>query len=316
MADWPLMKHHTWKSACGSSSVADWKSAFRRLLAGRSVQVNRGFTLIELLVVIAIIAILAAMLLPALAKAKIQAQAVQCMSNAKQLALAWKMYVDDNRGIFPLNANESSQGTNGWCDGVLSWAANNTDNTNTFKMINPANSLLGAYVINQVAIYKCPADIWNCQESGASLPRCRSISMNAFIGTLDQSQWTGQMSGFISYNKESDVTKPGPSAVWLFLDEHADSINDGWFLFSMGGRQFFDGPANYHNNACGMSFVDGHAEIHKWLQPQAWPLVQQVNEFPPNTGETINETPSGRDVAWMLQHTSAVLSSSTGPVGP
>ncbi len=110
------------------------------------LQRRRGFTLIELLVVIAIIAILAAMLLPVLAHAKMQSQGSKCMSNQRQLVYAWKMYVDDNRGRFPLNADESSQATNGWCDGVLSWAANNTDNTNVVLM---QNGLVGPYASKQ-----------------------------------------------------------------------------------------------------------------------------------------------------------------------
>jgi prepilin-type N-terminal cleavage/methylation domain-containing protein/prepilin-type processing-associated H-X9-DG protein len=269
-----------------------------------------AFTLIELLVVIAIIAILAAMLLPALVRAKAQAQGAQCLSNQKQLTLAWKMYVDDNKGNFPLNADESSEETNGWCDGVLSWAVNNTANTNTVLM---QTGLLGNYCRNQVGVYKCPSDIWNCFETGLLMPRCRSISMNAYIGMnpLDltaaggpNGNWGGAGTGYRVYEKESQVVKPSPSLLWLFLDEHADSINDGFFIFSMTRPGFDDCPAAYHDGACGFSFVDGHAEIHRWLELQYWPKVSQTNMV---NGNSEPAGPFGKDVQWMLQHTSAPL---------
>jgi prepilin-type N-terminal cleavage/methylation domain-containing protein/prepilin-type processing-associated H-X9-DG protein len=268
-----------------------------------------GFTLIELLVVIAIIAILAALLLPVLVKSKVQAQGVQCMSNQRQLTLAWKMYVDDSKGKFPLNADESSQSTNGWCDGVLSWAANNTANTNTVQV---KTSLLGPYVLNQVGIYKCPADIWNCLENSVQMPRVRSISMNGYIGQdllditaqggCNTTYWGGAGNGYRAYEKENQVVAPGPAKLWLFVDEHADSINDGFLIFSMTRPGFDDGPAAYHDGACGFSFVDGHAELHLWLEPQYWPPVRQSGWT-----NSITEPTNGPDVEWMVQHTSAPL---------
>jgi prepilin-type N-terminal cleavage/methylation domain-containing protein/prepilin-type processing-associated H-X9-DG protein len=272
-----------------------------------------GFTLIELLVVIAIIAILAALLLPALTKAKEQGQGVQCLSNQKQVALAWKLYVDDNKTLFPANVDESSEGGDtgnppypGWCFGVLSWAANNTDNTNG-ELI--ANSQVGPYVRNQIQIYKCPADIWLCREGGRALPRVRSSSMNAFVGMeADEVQPNGTTSGWGAagyrvYEKENQLGNPSPAMLWLTTDEQADSINDSFLVFSCGVPEFSDCPADYHNGAGSFSFVDGHAEIHKWQLLQYWPRVQQVNP----TTQMNTEPSTGQDTQWMLQRTSALL---------
>ncbi len=271
-----------------------------------------AFTLIELLVVVAIIAILAAMLLPALAKAKLQAQGAQCMSNQKQLTVAWKMYVDDSQGNFPVNADENSQSTNGWCNGVLSWQPDNTDNTNTVKM---QNSLLGAYCRNQTGIYKCPSDIWDCTESGVPMPRVRSISMNGYIGQdlleitpaggCNTANWAGAGNGYRAYEKENQVFKPTPALLWLFVDEHPDSIDDGFFIFNMVVPKFDNGPAAYHNGACGFGFVDGHTEIHKWMQLQYWPAVN--HQWPSTWSGSIAEPTYGPDIKWMFLHTSAHL---------
>ncbi len=279
--------------------------------AGCRRPVSFAFTLIELLVVIAIIAILAALLLPALAKAKDQAQGIKCMANQKQLTLAWKMYADDNRGGFPPNPDEADVSSSlydgeyrGWCEGILSFEADNTDNTN---MAFLAKGLLGPYCVQQTAIFRCPADIYNCKMFGQSVPRARSVSMSCFIGevgVLARSGASDWFPGWRAFTRESLLGNPSPSLLWLFVDEHPDSINDGFLVTDVNNPGFGDGPADYHDGACGFGFVDGHAELHKWIETRYWPAIHTTAS---STFQGISEPGSGPDVQWMVLHTSSRL---------
>lgn len=260
----------------------------------------KGFTLIELLVVIAIIAILAAMLLPALSKAKVRAHAVMCMSNSRQLGLAWVLYADDNNGFLAPNVNGSSS-RGGWVDGWLDWTAN-TPNTNIATL---KNSLLGRYTSGPVGVYTCPADnfLAPIQRARGWKQRVRSRSMNGFLeggAYNDPSGGSTWFNEYYRYNKMSDIIKPTPSELWVFVDEQPDSINDGWQITDVSNKDHWvDLPANYHDNACGFSFADQHAEIKKWKEPSTKVKVTfiQRNDFP-TSGQY-------RDVNWLIEHSTS-----------
>jgi prepilin-type N-terminal cleavage/methylation domain-containing protein/prepilin-type processing-associated H-X9-DG protein len=284
-----------------------------------------GFTLIELLVVIAIIAILAALLLPVLAKAKQQSQGTKCINNGHELILAWTMYTSDNKEVLPINIPGDQADYGGWVNGVLSETVGNTDNTNYFFMMGgarqggglppvPASSAtIGAYTKNP-AIYQCPAD--PIMAPGYNMPRCRSYSMDFTCGSKSTSNpESGTYNDYWpNFFKTSDFKVM--SKTWVFSDEHPDSINDGiQFTATSDGEntEWSDLPASYHVGACGFAFADGHSEIHKWMNPANTdhPIEGNANWLP------LRVAGSQVDINWVESHCSPAASGAANQVpGP
>jgi prepilin-type N-terminal cleavage/methylation domain-containing protein len=267
---------------------------------------RRGFTLIELLVVIAIIAILAAMLLPALGRAKLKTQAVQCMNNSKQMMLAWRMYVEDNRDRVP-----SAYGNlDVWIpDGDMSWSGSaiqdgfNPYNWDVNLMIK--KSWLWPYCGNSAGIWRCPADNkYPCLATygplqGQTLPRQRSISMLSWFNGIDADSFGP---GYAKYQKLGQVLNPGPAMTIVFVDERCDSINDGEWCSGMSGWPsqpqawvLVDFPGSYHGSACGFALADGHSEIHKWRDSRTTPPIGHLN------GLNV-PMPNSLDAYWIMEH--------------
>lgn len=253
-----------------------------------------AFTLIELLVVIAIIAVLASMLLPTLARAKIRAQATYCMNNEKQMTLAWIMYADDNGQKLVPNVGDGQglqyyEPSNTWCYGNVSSLP---EETNTLYL---TESLLGPYT-KSVGVYKCPGDPGN----PVGTARVRGISMNSYMN----GKGGGTVAGYENFMKLTDVTQGTmPSGYFVFLDEKPITINDEYFEVLMSpltstSIKVQDNPSQVHNKACGFGFVDGHAEIHKWLGPGFSSAASCL-------GSTFSKpTPDFNDAFWLVQHTS------------
>jgi prepilin-type N-terminal cleavage/methylation domain-containing protein len=264
-------------------------------------EVALAFTLIELLVVIAIIAILAALLLPALSKAKVQSVSIKCMSNLKQLSVGWAGYCGESKDIVPPNGGlgqgEDSLTGDMWVDGNMKDVSQNFSATNIAFI---QSGVMYPYV-NSVLVYHCPADPATAQIGanyfpwgGAGVPRARSVSMNAWVcsGT-DVALSANPTVDVFQFQKVSDITRP--AGTWLLWDECPVTIDDGSAMNTPGTATYENPPATYHANANGMSFTDGHAMIKMWHDPAI--LGQNV------TSDATTPLDGGVDLRWLYSVT-------------
>jgi prepilin-type N-terminal cleavage/methylation domain-containing protein/prepilin-type processing-associated H-X9-DG protein len=270
---------------------------------------NQAFTLIELLVVIAIIAILAAMLLPALGKAKQKAQGVHCINNLHQLTLAWIMYSGDFNDRIPANAGVGTVAVSApvpqatlnmgiWVHGQMGglgfWGGE------TLPELVQAGSLYP--YTKSLAIYKCPADrkTGNPVTANRSLLTTRSMSMNAFMNPIGSSPGNGVDR---IYRRLTDIVAPSPVDCWVFIDESPGTVNDGYFLCDPASNptQWIDLPAAYHNGAGGVAFADGHSQIRKWRDGRIMDALNiNFNTYP----SAPRENPAV-DLTWLQERSTA-----------
>lgn len=285
----------------------------------------RAFTLIELLVVIAIVGMLASLLLPAISRVSQRAQGTYCLNNGKQLMLAVTLYTSDYMELFPPNPDDGNSipGHN-WCSGQAGLHGSAEFNSDILR--DPRRSLLSSYLRGDASVFHCPADKRMGLYQGADparvgkvVPAARTFSLSQAVGTicpgfdaaegshsgsptlpanarwLDNSGSHHRDSPWFTYGKLSTIRLPGPSMLWVLVDESVQGLNDAAFAFGMKSPAWIDAPGTYHNGGCGFSFADGHCENHRWLNH---------GEKRGNTWQ-ITDKQDQRDWLWMRERTSA-----------
>jgi prepilin-type processing-associated H-X9-DG protein len=269
---------------------------------------QKAFTLTELLVVTATVAMLAAASLPSGGLlSQPRAQDLACLNNKRQLSAAWLMYASDNSSQLAT----AFEWVNFELYPDLSFSVNNTANTNLAALME---GQLGPYLKGPAA-YRCPEDRSLAREGTALLPRVRSVSMSQAIVTPSELgySWIGSPPWY-TYYRTTQILRPAPAGLFVFIDENPDSINDAAFavdMFSSGASAAFqDGPSILHQGGCAFGFADGHAELHQWQDPRT--LKNNATHYANYDYPFGLVVPNDRDVAWLEFRTSANMGGTPG----
>jgi prepilin-type N-terminal cleavage/methylation domain-containing protein len=255
----------------------------------------RAFTLTELLVVVAVVAVLAALQLAAITTASTQSHGVTCVSNLRQLTRGWLLYAEDNGGWFPPNVDDGSRYN--WIGGVSGYGSP----MDLTVLTNASTAKLLPYLKPDPNFYLCPAQNF----------RSRGYSANQAVGTrydvrapvngpwLDNNFGHRANTIYRTYGRTSDLADQPPVGLWLIIGEDPNSINDGAFAFGMARAEWIDWPETVHGMAGGISFVDGHAEIRRWVEPTTAVVNRIVARL------DCSATPA--DWQWLSQRTSVPM---------
>ena len=277
-----------------------------------------AFTLVELLVVIAVLGILAGLLIPALHEAKSKGHSITCLNHERQLILAWHVYADEHEGRAPKNYGVSrtlqtvADGTfQNWVNNVLDWSTDPM-NTNTALLFTGG---IGPFLSGQAEVYRCPSDrvLSEAQRAEGWRSRTRSYSMNAMVGDAGEFTISGFNTNNPGYSQFFSLTEiPRPSEIFVFIEEHPDTLRDGYFLNNAYSYRWIDLPASYHNGGANLVFADGHAEYKRWkvasTRVPARPLA-----FDPTV---LLEGENRRDFYWLMSRTSVRQANPVQSTGP
>jgi len=283
-------------------------------LATSRQEAGSAFSQIDLLVVCGVIMVLGALLMPAMARTRVNDQSFQCLNNLRNLMRAMQMYTHDYHDLFPPNPDDgnTTPGYN-WCPGQAGIGSQNEFDGDLLKDLS--RSLLAPYLATNITLFRCPSDTRTGRSTAAStlgqvVPAARNVSMNGAVGTdpyskggqlpvdgpwLDGTHSNTRNGPWFTFGKTTSIVRPSPATLLVLLDENPISVSDAGFQVTMLSSRFIDGPGSFHNFGCSLAFADGRCEIKKWLDARTSWTTFAANYLPPNP-----------DVTWIQERTTAL----------